>query len=35
MKNPMVKDEDILYLINHLPDLKVIEVAYCSTKLLC
>lgn len=31
----MVKDEDVLYLINNIQQLKVIEVAYASVKILC
>ena len=33
--NALVKDDDILYIINNMKDLKVIEVAYSSTKVLC
>lgn len=31
----MVKDEDMLYIINNINDLKVFETAYASTKLIC
>lgn len=34
VKNSMIKDEDLLYMVNNIPDLRVLEVAYASTKLL-
>ena len=34
VRNSQIKDEDVLYMINNIQELKVIEIAYASSKLL-